>query len=69
MTTDNKLHKKPFTMIALLFFILVGVLHVARIIYGWQVVIGGLAVPLWFSYVAAFFAVVLALMVWRENLR
>lgn len=36
--------------------------------YGWQVVIGGLAVPLWFSYVAAFFAVVLALMVWRENL-
>ncbi len=69
MVADGKFQRKPFTMIAFLFFLLVGVLHVARIVSGWQVLIGDFSVPLWFSYVATFFAVVVALMVWRENLR
>lgn len=69
MNNESKFHKKPFTMIVFLFLVFVTVLHILRIAYGWQVVIGGSIVPLWFSYFGMFFAAILALMLWRENLK
>ena len=41
-------------------FALIGVMHVLRIFYGWEAVIGGVAVPFWASWVAVFIAFFLA---------
>jgi hypothetical protein len=57
---------KPFTAIAIVIFSLVAVLHVLRLIFGWEVVINGLVMPMWVSVVGIIVAGGLALMVWRE---
>ena len=58
---------KPFTMIATIVFTLVAVLQLVRVLEGWDVAIGSFHVPTWASVVAAAFAALLAVMVWREN--
>ncbi len=65
---------KPFTAVAVVVFTLVAVLHVARIVLGWKVIIGesvvavgGTAIPMWVSYLGAVIPAVLAVMVWRES--
>ncbi len=58
---------KPFTTIATVVFTLVAVLQLVRVLEGWDVAIGGFHVPMWASLVAAAFAALLAVMVWREN--
>ena len=58
---------KPFTTIATIVFTLVAVLQLVRVLEGWDVAIGGFHVPMWVSIVAAAFAALLAVMVWREN--
>jgi len=57
---------KPFTTIAIVVFSLVAVLHVLRLIFGWEVVINGLVMPMWVSVVGFIVAGGLAVMVWRE---
>jgi len=34
-------------------FFLIFILHLARIIFGWDAVIGGVAIPMWVSWIAA----------------
>jgi hypothetical protein len=58
---------KSFTTIAVVVFTLVAVLQLVRVVEGWDVAIGGVHVPVWASLVAAAFAALLAVMVWREN--
>ena len=58
---------KPFTTIATIVFTLVAVLQLVRVLEGWDIAIGGFHVPMWASLVAAAFAALLAVMVWREN--
>ena len=58
---------KPFTMIATLVFALVAALQLVRVLEGWDVMIGSVHVPIWASLVAAAFAALLCVMVWREN--
>ena len=58
---------KPFTTIAIVIFSLVAVLHVLRLIFGWQAVIDGLVIPMWASVVGLIIAVGLAIMLWRES--
>jgi hypothetical protein len=58
---------KPFTTIATIVFTLVAVLQLVRVLEGWDVAIGSFHVPMWASLVAAAFAALLAVMVWREN--
>jgi hypothetical protein len=41
-------------------FLLIAVLHLLRILYGWSAVIGGWVVPGWFSWVALIIAAYLA---------
>ena len=57
---------KPFTTIAIVIFSLVAVLHVLRLIFGWEAVIKGLVMPMWVSAVGIIVAGGLAVMVWRE---
>ena len=60
---------KPFTMIAVVIFVLVALLQLVRVVEGWPVTINGMSLPIWGSIVAALVAGVMAAMVFRENRR
>lgn len=57
---------KPFTNIAVAVFTIVAVLHLTRLLTGWEVIVGGFVVPVWWSGLGLVIADGLALMVWRE---
>ena len=59
--------KKPFTTIAVGVFGLVALLHVLRLVFGWEVTIQGSIVPMWVSVVGVIIAGGLAVMLWRES--
>jgi hypothetical protein len=57
---------KPFTLVASVIFALVAIAHLARVILGWTVTIGGFDVPSWMSIVACVASAILAIMIRRE---
>jgi hypothetical protein len=57
---------KPFTTLAIVVFAIV-TFHVLRILMEWEVVIQGVVVPMWLSYLGLIIAGGLAFMVWRES--
>ena len=57
---------KPFTKIAIAVFSLVAVLHLLRVIFGWEVIVSGIIIPLWVSVVGFIIAAGLAVLLWRE---
>jgi hypothetical protein len=57
---------KPFTKIAIAVFSLVAVLHLLRVIFGWEVILSGIVIPLWISVVGFIIAAGLAFLLWRE---
>ena len=57
---------KPFTTIAVAVFTLMAIVHLLRLFAGWEVVVTGFVVPVWWSGVGLVIAGGLALMVWRE---
>ena len=57
---------KPFTAIAVAVFTLIAILHLIRLFTGWEVIVTGFVVPVWWSAVGLVIAGGLALMVWRE---
>ena len=52
--------KTSFNKIAGLIFAIIAVLHGARMVYGWQAVIGNVTIPVWISGVAFILAAFLA---------
>ena len=46
------MNQKRFTLAAGVVFALVAVLHLLRLVFGWEAVIGGWNVPLWISWAA-----------------
>lgn len=58
---------KPFTTLAIAIFTIVAVVHLLRILMGWEVVIQGTVMPMWASYVGLIIASGLAIMLWRES--
>ena len=58
---------KPFTAIAVAIFGLIALMHVLRLARGWEVTVGGAAIPMWVSVLGLAIAAVLAFMLWREN--
>lgn len=58
---------KPFTTIAILVFSLVAFMHLLRLLFGWEVIVSGVIVPIWISMPGFFIASGLALMLWRES--
>lgn len=59
--------RKPFTHSAVFILALVALVQLLRLVFGWDVVIHGHVVPMWFSFVALVIAGGLALTVWRES--
>jgi len=59
--------KKPFTLIAALVFAVVALVHLLRLVYGWQVTLDGAAIPMWASVLGAVIATGLAVMLWLES--
>jgi len=57
---------KPFTTIAVALFTLIALVHLLRLFTGWEVVVAGYVVPVWFSLPGLIIAGGLAVMVWRE---
>ncbi|MGH7273460.1 MAG: hypothetical protein ACREIQ_03230 [Nitrospiria bacterium] len=58
---------KPFTTLAVAVFALVAVVHLLRILMGWEVLIQGAVVSMWVSYLGLIIAGGLAFMVWHES--
>lgn len=44
------MNQKTFSLVAGTVFLLVAFLHIARIIFGWEAVVGGWEVPMWLSW-------------------
>ena len=59
--------KKPFATIAVGVFALVALVHVLRLVFGWEVTVQGSTVPMWVSGLGAVIAGGLAVMLWRES--
>jgi len=57
---------KPFTVIAIVVFALVSLLHLLRYVLGWEVVVNAVAIPMWVSVLGLVIPGVLAFMLWRE---
>ncbi|MEC7875409.1 MAG: hypothetical protein VYC15_01235 [Pseudomonadota bacterium] len=57
---------KPFTIIAIVIFTLVGLFHLLRYFLGWTVVINSVTIPIWVSLFGFIIPAVLAVMLWRE---
>jgi len=60
---------KPFTSLAILFFTLIGFVHLLRLAMQWNVVVNGMVVPLWVSAIALVITATMSIMLWRENRR
>jgi hypothetical protein len=58
---------KPFTMIAVLIFAVMALLHAYRLVTHFQIILGSHTIPIWVSYVGVVVAGGLALMIYREN--
>jgi hypothetical protein len=57
---------KPISTIAVIFFGLFALLHVTRLIVGFQVVIGSFTVPVWASIAGAIVFAYLSYAMWKE---
>ena len=60
---------KTSTTLAIVFFGLLSLLQLTRVLLGWSVVVNGVSVPIWASAVACVIAGALALALWRETHR
>lgn len=66
LSADWRTIVKPFTTIAVAVLALVAVAHLLRLLFSWQIVVAGIAVPVWCSVAGMVLAAGLAYMVWRE---
>lgn len=58
--------KNPFTHLAVFILSVVALVQLLRVLFGWEVMIQGTAIPLWASGIAFGVAGGLALAVWNE---
>jgi hypothetical protein len=58
---------KPFTVITIIFFSIMPLLHILRLVYQWEVLVDGIPIPVWFSEIGAVLACLLAYMLWRQS--
>jgi hypothetical protein len=57
---------KPFTTIAVAFLTLIAIIHLLRLVAGWEVIVAGFVIPVWWSAFGLVIPGGMALMVWRE---
>lgn len=58
---------KPAVTVAVVFLLLVALLHLLRVAFGVSVTIDGTAIPVWASVLACLGPAALAIWVWREQ--
>jgi hypothetical protein len=58
---------KPFAFIAVLIFAIVAVAHVVRLIFGLEIIVQGITIPVWLSAIGAIAAAGMSFMLWRES--
>ena len=56
----GRLNRKTYMMVTATLFLVVAIVHLLRIIFGWQVEVGGLSIPFWASWLAVLVAGALA---------
>ena len=44
------MNRKTYMTVTATLFVVVAIMHLLRIIFGWQVEIGGLSIPFWVSW-------------------
>lgn len=59
--------KKPFTLLAVLVFALIAVLHLLRLVFGWEAIFNGTVMPIWLSAAGLVVAGGLAAGLWWES--
>jgi len=52
--------RKSYFLVTAIVFSVVGLLHLLRIVVGWEAVVGGWSIPMWLSWVAMIVTAVLA---------
>jgi hypothetical protein len=60
---------QPFTAAAVAILTTIAVVHLLRLVAGWQVTVSGFVVPIWWSAPGFIVAAGLAFMLWREARR
>ncbi len=60
---------KPFTTVAVAMFATIALVHLLRLIFGWEVTVSGMIVPAWVSWPGMVITAGLALMLHREARR
>lgn len=58
---------KPFTYLATAFLAVITILHIVRIVAGWEIVIDQWHVPRWVNALLAIATGTLSFMLWKEN--
>jgi hypothetical protein len=52
--------QKTYNIVTGTIFLVVAIVHFARIIFSWQMVVGGLVIPIWISWIGLVVAGVIA---------
>jgi hypothetical protein len=58
---------KPFTLTAVIVLALIALIHLVRLFTGWEVVVTGFAIPIWWSAPILVIFAGLSWLVWRES--
>ena len=58
---------KLFTAISVAFLSLMALLQLSRFLLGWEILVQGMAIPVWSSGIAFVIVAALAAMLWRES--
>jgi hypothetical protein len=60
---------KPFTMLAVVIFAVMALLHAYRLVTHFHIVLGSHDIPMWCSYIGVLVPALLAFMIYRESKR
>ena len=63
---DMDMHTKPVTKFTAMLFMLGALIHLTRLLFGWNVMIAGMMIPFWVSLLVVPVAVLIAFMLMRE---
>ncbi len=67
LKAGQRRRNKPFTAVAVILFALIALVHLLRLLLGWEVTVNGTVVPKWVSVPGFVITAGLALMLWRES--
>ncbi len=65
----SALDQRAYNTTTAAIFLIIAVLHLLRIVFGWPAQIGGLDIPLWASWLALVVTGALAYFGFRQNVR